>query len=282
MTPQGWQFDNLVLVGVAWMFGGALVALPLAWWLGRRRDTEFGLGAALLLWGLGNLLVCAWVVVFIQFESRVLLLKPTRCEPSTDPRGEPQHLLFHALPASAGALREVSGPALPGVCPEGVAPTNALRVRNTDLASTTALLTGNPADDTPRAVMATWGMFGGIASLMGWLLLANRAGNKSRQAARELPDARPSRPIASWRKAIAIQLGWLGLLVFVAAFIGPALLDGSGERAAQFGLRSAAAAFIIWLFGSAFAGNLGRVAALVMLALAGALLGLGELVRLPA
>jgi hypothetical protein len=155
-------------------------------------------------------------------------------------------------------------------------------VRTTDLASTTALLTGNPADDPPRAVMATWGMFGGIASLMGWLLLANRAGNKSRQAARELPDARPSRPIASWRKAIAIQLGWLGLLVFVAAFIGPALLDGSGERAAQFGLRSAAAAFIIWLFGSAFAGNLGRVAALVMLALAGALLGLGELVRLPA
>ena len=63
MTPAGWMLDPFIFLGFGWAFGGVLPCMLLGLLLGRAHGTALGAGSALLLWGVGNLLVAALVVV---------------------------------------------------------------------------------------------------------------------------------------------------------------------------------------------------------------------------
>ena len=91
---------------------------------------------------------------------------------------------------------------------------------------------------------------------------------------------RAASPVAAWRRSLGNLLGQLGLLLFLAAFVMPWFLDGSTERAVQFGLRCVASAMGLWLFSALAAGTLTLGAAVFLLVFGGALAGAAELMRI--
>ena len=277
MTPDGWLTSQVVMLGAAWIFGGALVAVAVGALVGRRKGTEAGIGSGLTLWALGNLAVVVLMALVVHVDSVVLHLEPTRCEPRTDSRGTAVRTLYHAVQRPGEPAHELQGPTQRGLCPEGGSAREALRVRRDALASPvlripSETVTGN--DDTPLAVMATWGMFGGIGLLMGGLLLAHGAG-----AGRPAPVRPPQATPAPWRVGLGNLLGQLGGLVFLAAFIAPWFLDGSTERALQLGMRCVAVSMGLWLVAGLVARTMHLGAAVFLLFFGSAMLGFGELLR---
>lgn len=128
--------------------------------------------------------------------------------------------------------------------------------------------------DGPVALMGVCGAFGGVGALFGGLMLA-QGGGQLRAGSPPAPRA-----LATWRRGLGNLLGQLGLLLFVGAFAVPWLLDGSTERAVQFGMRCVASAMGCWLLSAGVAGTLNVGAAVFLLTFGGALLGFAELMRL--
>lgn len=127
--------------------------------------------------------------------------------------------------------------------------------------------------DGPVALMGVCGAFGGVGALFGGLMLAQGSG-QGRAGSPPSPRA-----LASWRRGLGNLLGQLGLLLFVGAFAVPWFLDGSTERALQFGMRCVASAMGCWLLSAGVAGTLNVGAAVFLLCFGGALLGFAELMR---
>lgn len=270
-TPTGWQLETFALAGAAWMFGGALLAVALGALVGRLRSVETGLVSGLLLWAAGNLLTAAAVAVFVYLDSSVLQLAPSRCEPLAPVDGQPMHQQFYRL-AAAPDPREVSTPPAPGLCAEDQpAATLALRLRRDDIAAGRPLLAGDPADEEKALViMVVWSVFGGAGLLFALAIGASRQPSAPR---------RPRAPVAPWRRSLSRLTAQLGLLLFVAAFVGPFFIDGNEERAVEFGLRSIASAIGSWLLSGLLAGTMTGVGFLFLASFAGILLGLAALIR---
>lgn len=277
ITPAGWQLDQVALLGAATMFLGAMVAVGIGFVVGRTRGVEAGIGAGMLLWGLGNVAVSLLTVVLVQIDTRVLPLALARCEPSAGSGGEPLRTLYYALPASAGAAAREVGP-FPGtgVCPEDRTAPEPLRVREDDLASTRTMIPGDVVDDRAMAIGVTWGLFGGVGLLIGTALLAHQ--RRARRPARSAP-ARPVAPLPAWRKSAGDTLGIVGLLSFLAAFVVSPFLSGSEERSIEFGLRCIAAAMGCWLVAGLLARTMTWVAGLFLACFGAVMLLFAALVR---
>lgn len=274
MTPSGWTFNNLVALGAAWMFGGMIVGGLLGAWVGRRRGATRGMGTGLLLWGLGNLLVALLVWVFVQFDSTVVRIVATRCEPSGSTAKGPYFTLYYALQRPGEPAHEVTAGGRAGVCPESPMPVDALRVRKDALAAPTALIHADWADDdAPLAVIVTWSAFGLFAVFGASLLLTH--GDPS-----PLPPQRPQGPVAAWRKGIGSLIGQLGLLLVLAALIAPHFLPGTTERAIAFGLRTGATALGCFIVSGLLAGSMAWPAVAFLMIFVLAMLGVGELVAM--
>lgn len=271
LTPSGWQLETFALAGAAWMFGGALLAVALGALVGHLRSVETGLASGLLLWAIGNLLTAAAVAVFVHVDSTVLQLAPSRCEPLPTVNGQPMHQQFYRLAAAPDA-REVSTPPAPGLCTEDQpTATLALRLRRDDIAAGRPLLEGDPADEEKaQVIMVVWSVFGGAGLLFALALLgANRAASAPR---------RPPAVVAPWRRSLSRLLAQLGLLLFLAAFVGPFFIDGNEERAVEFGLRCIASAMGSWLLSGLLAGTMTGIGFLFLSSFAGILLGLAALI----
>lgn len=275
MTPRGWLIDDFALLGVTWIFGGLLLSLALGAAIGMRRNATQGLSAGLLLWGAGNLLVSAAVVAYLLVDTVTLKLAPTRCEPQSAGVGKPAHRQYHAVHRPGEPAHEVAMPAAEGVCPETHIAPVPLRVRRDALAASAPLIDADRIDDRPLAIASIWGAFGAF-SLLGGALLRGHGSSGRRTPARA---AAPPRPPAAWRQSIGMLLSQRGLLVFLAAFIAPFFLDGSSERAWQFGLRAAGTAFALWLLAGITAGTMTWVPGFVLVAFSAALIGFAELAR---
>lgn len=272
MTPSGWMIDNFVGWGAAWMFAGALLSVLVGVLVGRRRSVERGVGTGLLLWGVGNLLVALAVVAYMELDSTVVTLKATRCEPSTDNRQRPLYTLYYAVQRPGEPAHEVTARGQRGLCPESPMPVEALRLRKDALASPAALIEGDHAgDDAPMAVSVIWGAFGVFAVFGASLMLAHAR-------ARPAPAARSAGPVAPWRLGLGQLLGNLGLLLVLAALIGPLFLPGTTERAIAFGLRTGATALGVWIVAGLLAGTMQWPAVAFLLIFVLAMLGVGELV----
>ena len=169
MTPKHWQLDDIALLGVGWTFGGVLVCLALGFWVGRNQGSMRGIGSGLLLWGMGNLLAVLAVAVFVYVDSATLNLPVARCEPMPTVKGQPQHQLIHDLRLPGQPAREVSTRPTRGLCPEDQLGLEAwVSVRKSDLTGSAVSVQGEAADDDkPLALMATFGILGGIATLIG-------------------------------------------------------------------------------------------------------------------
>lgn len=276
MTPSGWLTNEVTLFGVAWMFGGALVCAPVGWLVGRRRGVELGIGSGLVLWGLGNLVVVGMMALLVHVDSVVVKAVATRCEPATDGQGRPERTLFHTVQQPGAPVHEWRGTTAPGLCPEGPPDVAVLRLRRDALATSTLRIPAEPIvgdDDTPLAVMVTWGIFGAAGLLMGGLLSA--------QTGEGRPRANPAAaaPVAAWRQRLGILMSQLGGLVFLAAFIAPWFLPGSTERALQLGMRCVASALGLWLMAGLLARTMHVGAAVFLVTFGGAMLGFAELAR---
>lgn len=254
MTPSGWVQNDIVLLVFAWMFGGLLlVALPAGLLVGRStRRAEAGIGTGLTVWGVGNLLTALVGTLWLQFDTVVVTLQPTRCEVRVDGKGREGYVLHYAVPAaSAGATtREAEGGLLlRGTCPpqaDLARDRMAWRARRDTLADPRAKVRLDDAEEGVLPLVIIGSVFGGAGVLMGGLLLAHlRSEGK--------PD-RPTSPPAVWRQSLGARVGQLGGLVFLAAIVLPFLLPGSLERAVGFGLRALATALGLLIVG----GLLGR------------------------
>jgi hypothetical protein len=273
MTPAGWMLDPFVFLGFGWSFGGALLCVALGFLLGRARGPTLGAGSALLLWGLGNLLVAALVVVYVEFDSTVLTLQATRCLPSVDSRGQPLRTFFYAVQRPGEPAHEARTAPDSGPCPEGRLPAERLRLRKDALASAAPLIAAEEVDSgAALAAAVTWGVFGVFGSFAGGLLLAHH---------RNRGPAPPPRPLAPWRLGIGQLLSSLGMLLLLAAFIAPWFVAGGMERSLVLGLRTGAAALGCWIVSMLLAGERGAGAGAAFLSLfALAMLGVAELLRL--
>ncbi|MFO1327536.1 MAG: hypothetical protein U1F56_24685 [Rubrivivax sp.] len=279
MTPHGWLTEDLAAAGVVWLFGGALLGAALGLAVGMARSTLQGLGSGLLLWGLGNVLVSAGVLAYLQHDSVELALPPLRCEALGDGAGMALHRIVLRAQRPGEPAHEVRHQLREGPCPELLGDPVRLRLRHDALASSVPDIAGDTIDERPLAIMAIWGAFGGFGLLAGTLLLVSgRRRARADAAAKAAPGAAPD-GVAAWRTRIGETLGLLGLAVFVAAFAGGLFLDGSSERAVQFGLRCAGTSFLIWLGSGLLAGTMTTVAAAVMALLGGVLLFFAELMR---
>jgi hypothetical protein len=277
MTPTGWMTDTLAGWGAAWMFGGLFLAVGVGLLAGWRLGGVVGIGSGLLLWGLGNVTISVMTALFLLVDSTVLPLKPLHCEPGADARDRPLRTLTYALQRPGEPARVVSTETARGQCPQGAPEADAMRVRKDALASTAPRIAGEWADDDkPLAVMAIWGAFGAFAMLGAGLLLDSlrTTGSNRPATASEEP-----RPVAGWRQSVGNLLGQLGGLVFLAAFVVPWFLDGSTERALQFGMRCVAAAMAMWVLAGLLARTMVWGTAVFLLFFGGTALGVAELLR---
>ncbi len=273
MTPAGWTQDTLIGIGFAWMFGGLLLAALLAVLVRRAFGVVAALASACLLWGLGNLVVAALVLVQANWDTTVRQLPFARCEATAGAKA--LHTVFFMLPDE----RLVRMPAAAGPCPHADGPA-LLRLRKDALASAQPVLVGEWAEDEgqPRVVALVWGLFGAVGLLFGVVMLSPSPNPKRARVggAKAKAGAAPA-AVARWRVSIGDLLSGVGLLVFVAAFVGPWLLPGSSQRALQFGLLCGSTAFGIWFVAGLLAGQMNAAAALVLLIFSTALFGVAQL-----
>ncbi len=274
MTPAGWMLDPFVFLGFGWSFGGALLCAALGFLLARAHGPTLGVGSALLLWGLGNLLVAALVVVYVEVDSTVLTLQATRCEPSADRDGQPLRTWFYAVQRPGEPAHEARTVAESGPCPQAQLPAERLRLRKDALASAAPLIAAEAVDSgAALAAAVTWGVFGVFGSFAGGLLLAHH---------RNRGPAPPPKPLAPWRVGSARFLSSLGVLLLPAAFIVPWLVSGGMERSLVLGLRLGATGLGCWIASMLLAGERGAGAGAAFLGLfALAMLGVAELLRMP-
>lgn len=274
MTPQGWLTDDIALFGFAWTFGGVLVCVAIGFAVGARRGAGAGIGIGLLLWGAGNLATAAMVLALLHLDTVPLALAPARCEPATDSRGQPQHALSYRTTRADGSAVEVSTPAAPGPCPEDEAP-RALRVRRDGLASHDPQLRAEAADDDlADAVMATWGLFGTVATLAG-AVLARSERAPARVGTRPAAPA----PLSARRRRLDRLGVQLGLLMMATGLIGPFVIDGSPERAVQFALRACATSVLCFLVAAIIGRRCDRGNLVGRSVTVAVLFGLAELMR---
>ncbi|MCA0244023.1 MAG: hypothetical protein LCI02_24670 [Proteobacteria bacterium] len=275
MTPAGWMLDPFIFLGFGWAFGGVLPCMLLGLLLGRAHGTALGAGSALLLWGVGNLLVAALVVVYVEFDSTVLTLQATRCEPSADRDGQPLRTFYYAVQRPGEPAHEARTPAESGACPAGRLSADgvALRLRKDALASAAPLIAAEEVEGgaaLPAAI--TWGVFGVFGSFAGGMLLAHHRDRRG--------HAPPPAPVAPWRLNLGRLLGSFGGLLLLAAFIAPWLLGGSMERGLVLGLRTGATGLFCWIAAMLLGGERGAGAGAAFLCLfALAMLGVAALLR---
>lgn len=271
MTPSGWHMNHIVAYGFTMVFGGLLVWGLVGVLVGRRRGPEKGIAWAMLLWGIGGLSTPVLVASYMLLDTQGLALQPTRCEPSTDSRNRPLRKLWFTLPGPAERLVETRVER--GSCEGSAAFKVPLRVRVADLSGTQSPIQAHIDDgETHWAIGATIGGFGVVGLLMGALLLAHSMPGRS--------DERPAKEPAAWRKSLGETISWVGLLCMLAAFIGPFLLDGTTERALQFGLRAMGTAVASFLLAGMVAGTMTGPAGIFLVVFSGAMFGFAQLAGL--
>ena len=278
MTPYGWLTSDFAGWGALWMFLGGLPAAGLAALVSRWKGVVIGAGCGLLVWGLGNLLVVLGVALATQVDSIELRLPLLRCDAGQDHRQRAERTLTYRLAQPGRGEREVALPTVRGRCPDEPVGPALIRVRKDTLASTAPQIKGEDVDaETALVMMLMWGVFGSFAVLGGVLMVRQ---DRPYRPAPPAPPAAAAAPPAAWRTGVGNLLGQLGLALFLAAFVVPWFLDGSTERAVQFGMRCVASAMGCWLVAGLVAGSMNLGAGVFLLAFGGAMLGFAELVRL--
>lgn len=268
MTPNGWHMNHIVGYGFTMIFGGLLLWGLVGVLVGRRWGPEKGLGWALLLWGIGGLSTPLLVASYMLLDSQGLTLQPTRCEASTDSRNRPLRKLWFTLPGPAERLVETRVER--GSCEGSATLQVPLRVRVPDLSGSHSPIQAHIDDgETHWAIGVTIGGFGTVGLLMGALLLGHSMPGRAKD--------RPRKEPAAWRKSLGETISWVGLLCMLAAFIGPFLLDGSTERAVQFGLRTMGTAVATFLLAGMVAGTMTGPAGIFLVVFSAAMFGFGQL-----
>lgn len=267
LTPAGWGFDQIVLLGVMWLFGApvplGLLAALLGRWVGKSRT----LGAAMLLWSLGNLAVAALAGAHLRLDTVQLTLTPTRCEVAHQGQEPAAHHLVFALQRPGEPPHDLLLRRLPGDCPATLV-AETMRVRRDALAGPERLVVPeSPIDGDPLVIVLVWSGFGLFGLLFASATLTQAAGR------------RPAPAVAPWRAGIGKLVAQLGGLLLLAAVVVPFLLPGSSLRSVQFGLRAAAAAMACFMLANGLLGSLKIWRASILLVAGAALLGLAELLR---
>lgn len=313
MTPSSWSFDDLIPLGALWMFGGVVVASVVGLITGRvRRHAETGIGIGVLLWGAGNLLVVVAVAALVHVDSVATQLPIVACEPlPPSSKGKPYRRLTVRLSDATGT-RDLALAMDAGLCPEEPALAMPVLLRKDALPAGRPLVGSKHDPEQVQVVMVVWGVFGAVGTLLGLGLLAATGRGRAQAAAAQAgqagqaakaaksgkaaktgkaqarannPGKRPAgapapAALVGWRHELGQMMAWLGLALIVAAFVGPAVMDGSVERSLSFAFRSAGAAMLCWMLGAAARRELRAGSTLGWLVAAGVLFGLAELLRL--
>lgn len=170
MTPTGWLTDDFAILGALWIFGGVLLCVGVGAATGLLLGTEKGLGAGLLLWGLGNVAVAALTALYLWVDSTEVALHVARCEPLASSSGKPTHRLSFELERPGAAPRQAALQPIAGPCPLDTDQPLQLRVRRDALGAGAGPLAAEVVDDRPQVIAAVWAAFGSFGLLAGSLL----------------------------------------------------------------------------------------------------------------
>ena len=173
------DFDAIVTLGLAAMFGSPLIAAPIGWVIGRRLGTDAGIGAGVVLFGLTALGAGVALAVHVLLQTAVVVLPVDECLPGVAGSGGRQAARF-VMTLADGRQAHLVTPLEAGACEDGrparEQPLN-LRYRIPPSGPLAADIAARREDD-PRqanAMIGVFGAFGAFGVLGGTVILASWA-----------------------------------------------------------------------------------------------------------
>lgn len=258
-------FDQIVTLGIAALFGGLLLWLPIGFVVGRFVDGTAGIATGMLLFGLTGLGSGAWLAWHVHVETAVVTLPRTSCESvrrDADGAGDQvaaQHREVFDLRvppsaegvASAAPVRRLVTEPVAAPCADG-AVTARLRYRLADLRAGRAEVRARREDDERQAPMliGVFGAFGGFGVLGGLVLWLSSLRDRGRLRPPPAHGSMP--PVAGWRQRLGLAFTVSGNLVlfgsFALALFGEEHLGV--ERGTRFMFNAVAASCVCWVLAS--------------------------------
>lgn len=238
------MFDQIVTMGLAAMFGGLLLWVPIGGIVGRFHGFEIGAGTAMLLFGLTGLAFAAWLAWYLYASSTEVQAMRVGCitVPAETPGGvaaSQDEFTIERAPGKLLALR--SKPAAEPCTQRRDDERQTLRVPKAAMAhgSDGPVEVERITDPVQGAgLVGVFGAFGGFGFLGGGVLLASRLERSG--------GPREGAPVAPWREELARGLVIVGNLVFLVSLLGAGFMDWSVERSIAFAFRGVAVSCACW------------------------------------
>lgn len=249
-------FEQMVGIGLASLFGGMLIWVPLGAVIGRFKGFEIGAGTALMLFGSTGLAFAALVAWYLFHETTEVELVRSGCSELIAPagrRGGTSQDLFQ-LKTASGATLTLREPGVRGTCAERL-DDQPVRLRLRKSALVPGAAGADPLDvdriDDPRqgvALVGVFGAFGGFGFLGGAILISSTLESRRRSA--------PEKTISPLRHRLATALNLsanFGLLGSI--FFGEAM-DWSAGQSVNFVFRAVTVACVLWAAAFALRGRM--------------------------
>lgn len=238
------MFDQIVTAGLAALFGGMLLWVPIGAVVGRFQGFEIGAGTAMVLFGLTGLSFAAWLAWYLYVDSTEVQALRVGCitQPADTPGGamtSQDEFTIERAPGRLLTLRTL--PAAQPCDQRRDDERQTLRVPRAAMAhgSASAVPVERITDPVQGAgLIGVFGAFGGFGFLGGGVLIASRL-ERSR-------SPREPTPVAPWREELARGFVIIGNLVFVASLLGAGFMDWSAERSIAFAFRGVAVSCACW------------------------------------
>lgn len=238
------MFDQIVTTGLAALFGGMLLWVPIGAVVGRFQGFEMGAGTAMLLFGLTGLSFAAWLAWYLYVDSTEVQAMRVGCltVSAETPGGAASSQDEFTIERAPGKLLALRSKATAEPCAR-----RRDDERQTLRVPKAAMAHGRDGpveveritDPVQGAgLIGVFGAFGGFGFLGGGVLIASRL-ERSR-------SPREPAPVAPWREELARGFVIVGNLVFVASLLGAGFMDWSAERSIAFAFRGVAVSCACW------------------------------------
>jgi hypothetical protein len=258
-------FEQIVSLGLAALFGGLLLWLPIGAVAARFFGFQVGVGVGALLFGLTGLAAAgtlAWYVFRTTTEVQAQRSGCTAIERAPAEAGSRSREQF-TLALAGGGEKQLHVDHDHVACSQRAdGQVATLRVRRADLQGSAPAAAAELVTDAKQAValIGVFGAFGGFGFLTGCFMLA---------AVIEDRRKREPKPVSRERARMATAFTVAGNLTLVGCLVGAGLVDWDAERSTVFAFRGVTVACLCYVAALALRRSLTVSAVLFFIVLGG-------------